>query len=206
MIERRRRFSGRDLLLDMQFPWVPADHSSICRCILKSPRIGPMSFGMISYVRENQHESKDCFIPARVPKASGGCGQIVTQRHRPARLKNFHLPDGRSHATLVNIEEGFCGLQDHHRYRATSFAKASCNDRRGYCRLPPKDFGSLALISVLFVEHQREIVPEKPPRAVMRVADLFAKRGSNQKEMSSPGAGSVGAKKTAGFKEPCGFY
>jgi len=29
---------------------------------------------------------------------------------------------------------------------------------------------------------------------------------ANQKEMSSPGAGSVGAKKTAGFKEPCGFY
>ena len=53
---------------------------------------------------------------------------------------------------------------------------------------------------------EREIMPAKPPRAVMRVADLFAKRGSNQKEMSSPGAGSVAAKKTAGFKEPCGFY
>jgi hypothetical protein len=89
MIERRRRFSGRDLLLDMQFPSVPADHSSICRCILKSPRIGLMSFGMISYVREKQHE--------------------------------------------------------------------------------------------------REIMPEKPPRAVIWVADLFAKSGSNQKEMSSPG-------------------
>ena len=62
------------------------------------------------------------------------------------------------------------------------------------------------LISMLFVEHQREIMPEKPPRAVMRVADLFAKRGSNQKEMSSHGAASVAAKKAAGFKEPCGFY
>ena len=50
-------------------------------------------------------------------------------------------------------------------------------------------------------------MPEKPPRAVMRVADLFAGQpGSNQKEMSSHGAGSVAAKKTAGFKEPCGFY
>ena len=48
-------------------------------------------------------------------------------------------------------------------------------------------------------------MPAKPPRAVMRVADLFAKRGSNQREMRSPGAGSVAAKKTAGFKEPCGF-
>jgi len=54
--------------------------------------------------------------------------------------------------------------------------------------------------------HERQIMPEKPPRAVMRVADLFAKRGSNQKEMSRPGAGSVAAKKAAGFKEPCGFY
>jgi len=34
---------------------------------------------------------------------------------------------------------------------SNEFAKASCNDRRGYCWLPPKDFGSLALISMLFV-------------------------------------------------------
>ena len=53
-----------------------------------------MSFGMISYVREKQHERKDCFIPAWVPKASGGCGQIVTQRDRPARLKNFNFWTG----------------------------------------------------------------------------------------------------------------
>jgi hypothetical protein len=66
-----------------------------------------MSFGMISYVREKQRERKDCFIPAWVPKASGGCGQIVKQRDRAARLKEFQLLDGRSHATLVNIEEGF---------------------------------------------------------------------------------------------------
>ena len=140
------------------------------------------------------------------PKASGGCGQIVTQRDRAAHLKEFQLLDGRSHATLVNIEEDFAACRDHHRYRVTSFAKDSCNDRRGYCWLPPKDFSSLVLISILFVEHEREIMPEKPPRAVMRVADLFAKRGSNQREMSSPGAGSVAAKKTAGFKDPCGFY
>jgi hypothetical protein len=92
------------------------------------------------------------------------------------------------------LDEEFCGLQDHRRYRATSFAKASCNDRRGYCWLPPKDFGSLVLISMLFVEHEREIMPTKPPRAVMRVADLFLKRGSNQKEMSHRAA-SVRAKK-----------
>src|SRR5205814_1562903 len=40
----------------------------------------------------------------------------------------------------------------------------------------------------------------------MRMAELFVKRGSNQREMSSPVAGSVAVKKTAGFKEPCGFY
>jgi hypothetical protein len=54
-------------------------------------------------------------------------------------------------------------------------------------------------------QRKREITPAKPPRAVIRVADLFAKRGSNQKEMSSHGAASVRAKKAAGFKEPCGF-
>ena len=45
---------------------------------------------------------------------------------------------------------------------------------------PSKDFGSLVLIAMLFVEHEREIMPEKPPRAVIREADLFAKRGSNR--------------------------
>jgi hypothetical protein len=44
-------------------------------------------------------------------------------------------------------------------------------------------------------QHEREIMPAKPLGAVMRVSDLFAKRGSNQKEMSSPGAGSMAAKK-----------
>ena len=36
-------------------------------------------------------------------------------------------------------------------------------------------------------QQEREIMPAKRPRALMRVADLFAKRGSNQKEMSSHG-------------------
>jgi len=61
---------------------------------------------MISHVRENQHERRIVlsWLGFRRPDRRG---QIVTQRHRPARLKNFHLPDGRSHATLVNIEEEF---------------------------------------------------------------------------------------------------
>jgi len=67
MIERRRRFSGRDLLLDMPIPPVPADHSSICGRILKSPRIGPMSFGMISHMREKQRERE--IMPAKPPRA-----------------------------------------------------------------------------------------------------------------------------------------
>ena len=47
---------------------------------------------------------------------------------------------------------------------------------------------------------------QKPPRAVMRVADLFAGQpGSNQKEMSSPGAGSVAAKKPQDSKNPAAF-
>jgi hypothetical protein len=74
---------------------------------------------------------------------------------------------------LVNIEEGFCGLQDHHLYRATSFAKPAATIVE-ITAGPPKDFGSLVLIAMLFVEHEREIMSEKPLRAVMRVLDLFA--------------------------------
>jgi hypothetical protein len=165
-----------------------------------------MSFGMISHVHEKQHERKDCFIPAWVPKATGHCGQIVTQRDRPARLKNLNVWTGvRMRIWQILLDEEFCGLLDHDRCRAMSFAKASCNDRRGYCRLPPKDFGLLVLTSMLFVGDEREIMPAKPPRAVMRVADLFAKRGSNQKEMSSHGARSVTAKKPQDSKNPAAF-
>ena len=39
----------------------------------------------------------------------------------------------------------------------------------------------------------------------MRVAGLFAKRGSNQKEMSSHGTGSVAAKKPQDSKNPAAF-
>jgi hypothetical protein len=55
-------------------------------------------------------------------------------------------------------------------------------------------------------QHEREIMPEKPPRAVMRVVDLFAKRGSNQKEMSSPWGGISGSqKKPQDSKNPAAF-
>jgi hypothetical protein len=91
---------------------------------------------------------------------------------------------------------------------SNEFCSSQVQRSSSYCRLPPKDFGSLVLISMLFVEHEGEMRPAKPPRAVMRVADLFAGqacRRSNEKERSHA-AGSVGAKKAAGFKEPCGFY
>jgi hypothetical protein len=90
--------------------------------------------------------------------------------------------------------------------QAMSFAKASCNDRRGYCWLPPKDFALLVLISMLFVGDERELC------RLSRLARLCGWRtyspsvSFNQKEMRSHGAGSVAAKKAAGFKEPCGFY
>jgi mannose-6-phosphate isomerase-like protein (cupin superfamily) len=38
----------------------------------------------------------------------------------------------------------------------------------GEITLPPRSFGSLVRISMLFVDHEREIVSIKPPRAVMR--------------------------------------
>jgi len=45
----------------------------------------------------------------------------------------------------------------------------------GKAKLPPKDFGSLVLISMLFVEHEREIMSVKPPHAVMRVFALLGR-------------------------------
>ena len=52
------------------------------------------------------------------------------------------------------------------------------------------------LIAVLFVEHEREIMPEKPLRALCACRTYSpVKRGSNRKEMSH-GAASVRAKKS----------
>ena len=48
-------------------------------------------------------------------------------------------------------------------------------------------------------------MPAKPPRAVMRVADLFAKRGSNQREMRSPGRDQWQQKKPQDSKNPAAF-
>jgi mannose-6-phosphate isomerase-like protein (cupin superfamily) len=39
----------------------------------------------------------------------------------------------------------------------------------GKMTLPPKNFGSFVLISMLFVEHEREIMSVQPPHALMRV-------------------------------------
>ena len=145
------------------------------------------------------------FYPSFDSEGTDHRRQIVTQRNRPARLENFHLLDRRSPANLVNIGRGrILRPGGSSPMPSSEFAQATCNDRRGYCRLSLKDFGSLVLISMLFVEREREIMPVKPPRAVMRVSDLFAKRGS-KKEMSSNGAGSVAAKRSRRIKEPCGF-
>ena len=54
-------------------------------------------------------------------------------------------------------------------------------------------------------QRKREITPAKPPRAVIRVADLFAKRGSNHKEMSTTGLHQCEPKKPQDSKNPAAF-
>jgi len=45
----------------------------------------------------------------------------------------------------------------------------------GKLKLPPKDFGSLVLVSMLFVDHEQEIKSAKPPHTVMRVLALIGR-------------------------------
>jgi mannose-6-phosphate isomerase-like protein (cupin superfamily) len=45
----------------------------------------------------------------------------------------------------------------------------------GRLKLPPKDFASLVLISMLFVEHEQEIRSAKPPQTVMRVLAMLGR-------------------------------
>jgi mannose-6-phosphate isomerase-like protein (cupin superfamily) len=45
----------------------------------------------------------------------------------------------------------------------------------GQVALPPRGFGALVRISMLFVEHEREIVSVKPPRAVMRTVAMLGR-------------------------------
>jgi hypothetical protein len=82
-----------------------------------------MSFGMISYVREKQHQRKDCFIPAWVPKASGPLRPDCDTPRLAGASKEFppSVADFRMRIWQILLGEEFCGLQDHYRYRATSF-------------------------------------------------------------------------------------
>jgi hypothetical protein len=45
----------------------------------------------------------------------------------------------------------------------------------GKLTLPPKNFGSLIRISMLFVEHENEIKSVKPPHAMMRALALIGR-------------------------------
>ena len=45
----------------------------------------------------------------------------------------------------------------------------------GKLKLPPKEFGSLVLVSMLFVEHEQEIRSAKPPHTLMRVLALVGR-------------------------------
>jgi mannose-6-phosphate isomerase-like protein (cupin superfamily) len=45
----------------------------------------------------------------------------------------------------------------------------------GKLKLPPKDFGSLLMVSMLFVDHEQEIRSAKPPHVVMRILAVIGK-------------------------------
>jgi hypothetical protein len=46
----------------------------------------------------------------------------------------------------------------------------------GQVSLPPTGFGATARLSMLFVEHEREIVSVRPPRGIMKVLAFLGRR------------------------------
>ncbi|MEO8421258.1 MAG: cupin domain-containing protein [Hyphomicrobium sp.] len=92
-------------------------------------------------------------------------GQSVTvAAGTPHTLRNTSGSEVRlvnTHSPALDFEHFFRRLH------------ALVNDRG--VRLPPKDFASLVLISMLFVAHKREIVSADPPAFVMRLLAFTGK-------------------------------
>jgi mannose-6-phosphate isomerase-like protein (cupin superfamily) len=76
----------------------------------------------------------------------------------PHTLKNPHLVEVR----LRNVHKPALAFERFFRRMHTLVAE-------GKLTLPPRNFGSLVRISMLFVEHENEIKSAKPPHTVMRV-------------------------------------
>jgi mannose-6-phosphate isomerase-like protein (cupin superfamily) len=88
-----------------------------------------------------------------------GPGESVTVPAGTAHtLKNSHPAEVR----LLNVHKPALAFE---RFFRRFHALVS----GGTLKLPPKDFGSLVLVSMLFVDHEEEIRSAKPPHTVMRV-------------------------------------
>ncbi len=92
-------------------------------------------------------------------------GQSVTvAAGTPHTLRNPHATEVR----LLNVHKP---ALDFERF----FRKLQSLMITGRMSLPPKDFRSLVLVSMLFVSHEKEIRSAKPPHNVMRAIALFGK-------------------------------
>jgi len=88
-----------------------------------------------------------------------GPGESVTVPIGVAHtLRNPHPTEVR----LINVHKPALGFE-------RFFRKFHALVSAGKLKLPPKDFGSLVMVSMLFVTHEDEIRSVKPPHAVMRV-------------------------------------
>ncbi|EEF61795.1 cupin domain-containing protein [Pedosphaera parvula] len=83
---------------------------------------------------------------------------ITVPAGTPHTLKNAHTEEVR----LLNVHKPALGFE---RFFRRFHALVSA----GRLKLPPKDFGSLVLVSMLFVDHEQEIKSAKPPHNMMRV-------------------------------------
>jgi mannose-6-phosphate isomerase-like protein (cupin superfamily) len=86
-------------------------------------------------------------------------GQSVTVPAGAAHtLKNTHAEEVR----LLNVHKPALAFERFFR----RFNTLVCETR---LKLPPKDFRSVVLVSMLFVDHEQEIMSVKPPHNAMRV-------------------------------------
>lgn len=87
------------------------------------------------------------------------------------------VPAGVAH-TLKNPHPGEVRLRNVHKPALNFerfFRRMHSLVAAGQLTLPPKNFGSLVRISMLFVDHENEIKSVKPPHAVMRILAFVGK-------------------------------
>ena len=84
--------------------------------------------------------------------------KVTVPAGTPHTLKNSH----EAEVKLINVHKPALAFERFFRRMHTLVAD-------GKLTLPPKNFGSLIRIAMLFVEHENEIKSAKPPHAMMRV-------------------------------------